>query len=170
MKRYEMIANQIMKGCSKKLTSKAGTKLEIDRFCERYDTVIYYLENAIPKTISVGVCGALGKAILWYGMEEMQPFCERFSKRIYEGQNDPVHILWQWLIINSGRNTKEAYRRTITAIRAYIRKAEFKYANKCFKQALEDIFEWEDDFTVMHQIRKNQHSSMSGERKIPSVN
>jgi hypothetical protein len=166
--RYEMIANQMMKGCGNKLTSKAGSDQEIDEFCKRYHKTIKYLEDTMPKTISVGVCGAVGKAILWYGMEEMQPFCERFTKRLYEGHDDPVHILRQWLILNSGRHTKETYRRTVTALRAYIRGA--KYTNKCFKQAVDDLFEWEDNYTVMHQIKRNQHSSMSGQKRIPLAN
>lgn len=167
MSRYEMIANQMMKGCGKRQTAKAGSRDEIDLFCLRYHNTIKYVDDMLPRNVSVGVGGALGKAILWFSMETMQPFCERFSKRLYDGPEDPVHILWQWLIINSGRNTKETYRRTVTAIRAFVRKAKIKHTNKAFKQALEDLFEWEEDYTIMHQIRKNQHSTMSGQRKTP---
>jgi len=166
MARYEMIANQMMKGCTKKLTSKAGSRDEIELFCLRYQNTIKYVDSVLPKSVGVGVGGAMGKAILWYGKEEMQSFCERFSKRLYSGVTDPVHVLWQWLIMNSGRNTKEVYCRTVTAIRAYVRKSE-KFATKGFRQAMADLFEWEENYTVMYQPIKNQHGTMSGQRKTP---
>lgn len=166
--RYEMIANQLMKSCNERLTKVAGSEEEIKNFCKKYDKIIRYLDENFPKDMSVGVAGAVGKAILWYGFEEMEPFCQRFIKRTYKGADDPVHVLWQWLILNDKRKTKETYRRTVTAIRAYVRNASIS-TSRGFREAQDDIFEWEDDYTVMFQARRNQHSKTSGERKIPSL-
>ena len=152
--RYEMIANQMMKGCSGKVLQGniAGTTSQIEQFREIYHDTIVYIEEMIPKPISVGVCGALGKAVLWYGKDRMQSFVEAVGKRNFNGPLDPCHVLWEWMIRNSGRNTNEIYRRTVTAIRLFLRNAQ----NPILKPAKDDIFEWANNFRVMKQVKRNQ--------------
>ncbi len=154
--RFEMIANQMMKGCNGKAhCNLAGTREDVDEFKKTYADTIRYIEETLPKSLSVGVCGALGKAILWYGKDKMAPFVEAVAKRQYQGPSDPCHVLWEWLIRNSRRNTREVYRRTVTAIRFYVRGKDMDYG---FKPAIEDIFEWSDSYKNMVQEHHNQYS------------
>ena len=159
--RFDMIANQMMKGCNggRQQSNIAGTKQQIEDFHRIYGDTIRYLENTLPKTVSVGVAGAIGKAILWFGKKEIKPFVEAFSKREFNGKGDPCLALWEWLIRNSNkRQTNEVYRRTVTAVRIFQRRGEFKGH---LKPALDDIFEWENNFRVMRQPRRNQHTQDS---------
>jgi hypothetical protein len=155
--RFDMIANQMMKGCNGKVQQNniAGTKQQIEDFHRIYGSTIRYLEEKIPKTVSTAVAGAIGKAILWHGREEMEPFVEAFSNREFKGHGDPCLALWEWLIRNNKRNTNEIYRRAVTAIRIFLRGGSFKGH---LKPALDDIFEWENNFRTMRQPRKNQHT------------
>jgi hypothetical protein len=165
--RFDMIANQMMKGIngSKRQGNTAGTEKEIEEFQRVYGETITYLDKLFPKSmnVSVGVPGALGKAILWYGKEKMQPFAEAVAKREFKGRLDPCHALWEWLIRHPTRDTNEVYRRTVTAIRIFLRGGEFKGH---LKPALDDIFEWQDNYRVMRQPKRNQHTSDSNRSPV----
>lgn len=156
--RFDSIANQMMKGCNGKVKANnvAGTQQEMDDFKRVYNETIIYLENTLPKDLSVAVCGALGKAILWYGRKTMQPFVEAVAKREFKGHSDPCLALWEWLIRHNKRNnTEEIYRRTVTAIRIFLRGGTFKGH---LKPALDDFFEWQNNYRVMCQQKRNQHT------------
>lgn len=157
--RFDMIANQMMKGI-KGATMQgnlAGTKEEIETFKQLYGETISYIEEMVPKSskVSVGVCGALGKAVLWYGKGKIAPFVKAVANREFNGRTDPCHILWEWMIRYNKRNSTEVYRRTVTAIRAFVREGEINWH---LKPALDDIFEWDDNYCIMYQPRKNQHT------------
>lgn len=160
--RYDMIANQMMKGChgSGKQSNVAGTPAQIEDFKRVYHDTIAYLEKTFPKniTISVGVCGALGKAILWYGKEKMEPFVEAIAKREFKGRTDPCHFLWEWLIRYNKRSPNDVYRKTVAIIRVYLRGGQ---CGPAVKSALDDIFEWENNYRVMYQLKRNQHTKFS---------
>lgn len=158
--RFDMITNQMMKGCNKKgrQGNTAGTPEEIEDFKRVYGNTIRYLEAKIPKTVSVGVAGAMGKAILWYGQKDMEKFVEAFINKEFHGRADPCHALWEWLIRNNKRNTNEIYRRTVAAIRIYLRDGK---VNSHLKPALDDIFEWSRNYRTMLQPKRNQHTNTS---------
>lgn len=154
--RFDSITNQMMKGCNGtiKMNNVAGTDQEIEDFKRVYSDTITYIEESLPKDISVAVCGALGKAILWYGKEKMKPFVEAVAKRQFNGQGDPCLVLWEWLIRYNKRNqTEEIYRRTVTAIRYFLRDAKIK---SHLKPAMDDLFEWECNYRVMCVVARNQ--------------
>jgi len=161
--RFEMIANQMMKGthssCAK--NGRANTQELMNVFQKRYYNTIKYVEENIPKSVSVGVCGAIGKAILWYGKDKIEPFAMAFNKRNYNGIYDPVHVLWEWLLRNSTRKhyAREIYQRTITAIRAYLRKGKINSGK--LVPAADDIFEWDEDYKNMIQPKRNQYAKFS---------
>lgn len=163
--RFDMIANQMMKGCNAKglAGNVAGTPEQIEDFKKLYGKTIKYLEEKIPKTVSVGVAGAMGKAILWYGHKEMEKFVEAFVNKEFHGRSDPCHALWEWLIRNNKRNTNEIYRRTVTAIRIYVRDGRFI---SHLKPALDDIFEWSSNYRSMFQPKRNQHTRTSSRSLI----
>lgn len=156
--RYDSITNQMMKGCNGKVQANnvAATDQEIEDFKRIYGDTISYLDENLPKSLSVAVCGAIGKAILWYGKSTMEPFVKGMATREFKGRRDPCFALWEWLIrYNKRNNTNEIYRRTITAIRIFLRGAEFKTH---LRPALNDLFEWENNYRTMRQPRKNQHT------------
>lgn len=157
--REEMIAHQMMKGCNGKFNIKCeeGAK-EHQEFCKQYAELLERLGHITQRSLSVGIPAAIGKGILWYGEEKMQPFCEAFKNRQYNGSKDPVLILREFLIRHPSRvSTDEVYRKTITAIRLYLRGSKTNY----LKEAIDDLFEWEDNYTKMVQPKKNQHTKRS---------
>ena len=160
--RFDMIANQMMKGCkgSGKQGNIAGTLEQVEDFKRVYGETIAYLESMFPKTstVSVGVCGALGKAILWHGKNKMQPFVEAIAKREFKGRTDPCHVLWEWLIRYNKRSPNDVYRKTVAIIRAFLRGGP---CSNVIKPALDDIFEWESNYRVMYQPKRNQHTDLS---------
>lgn len=164
--RFDMIANQMMKGCKGSNTqgNLAGSKEQVEDFKRVYGKTVAYLETMFPKTgtVSVGVCGALGKAILWYGKEEIEPFVQAVANREFKGRADPCHMLWEWLIRYNKRSPNEVYRRTVSAIRMFLRGTQCK---SHLKPAIDDIFEWESNYRVMYQPKRNQHTSPKSTRK-----
>lgn len=158
--RFDMIANQMMKGCNGNCRQGniAGTDEQMNDFKRVYVDTISYLEALFPKasTVSVGVLGALGKAILWHGKEKMRPFIEGVAYREFKGRADPCHVLWEWLIRYNKRNPNETYRKTVTAIRMFLRGVQCK---SHMKPALDDIFEWDSNYRRMYQTKKNQHGT-----------
>lgn len=158
--RFHMIANQMMKGCNGTVerNNVASTKPQMEDFKRVYAETINYVNETIPRTMSAALCGALGKAILWYGKKEIEPFVQAIANREYKGPTDPCHVLWEWLIRNGERNPKDIYRRTVTAIRMFIRKSQIR---SHLKPALDDIFEWQDNYRVMYQPKRNQYTKNS---------
>jgi len=100
----------------------------------------------MPKEISTGACGAIGKAVLFYGKDRMENFCNAIKNCEFNGVDDPAHVLWLWLTRTS-RDTKDVYKRTAKAIRCYINCR--KLSNRNFEPCKIDIFEWNEDYTEM---------------------
>lgn len=154
-----MITNQILYGFGKR---KAVPEEIFTTFQRRHSKLIEYLER-IPRHISVGVCGAIGKAILWYGHEKMAPFCEAISKGDFKGHNDPPHILYLWLMRRTKYQTKDVYKRTVTVIRAFVegkkigRMKDGQVVMPKLPPAETDLFEWDETYTLM--IKKYRQDS-----------
>lgn len=161
--RFDMITHQMMKGCNGKLgpNGVCDTDEQIENFKNMYGDTIRYVEKTLPKSMSVGICGAIGKGILWYSLEKIKPFVERMASREYEGSGDPVHLLWEWHIRNS-RKSAQAYCLTVSAIRMFVRGGKTEHH---LKPALDDIFEWANDYRTMIQPRKNQFTKLSPKSK-----
>lgn len=168
--RREMIANQMMKsmtgnGYSGRYNGRnntAGDREEIEEFKRVYARTISYLDKRFSRksdaALSVGVLGALGKAILWYGFSRMKPFIDNMINRDFKGRNDPCFVLWEWIINNTNKRlVNESYNRTVSAIRYYINGKECKE----LRLTNEDIFEWDGDFRHMCQYKqRNQYTTI----------
>ena len=74
-----------------------------------------------------------------------------------------MHVLWEWLLRTNTRKhyAKEIYRRTVTAIRAYLRNGQLNVV----KPASDDIFEWDSDYKTMIQPRRNQWTDFSKKKQ-----
>lgn len=93
----------------------------------------------------------------------MEPFVEAVAKREFKGRLDPCHLLWEWLIRNPGRDATETYRRTVRAIRVFLTGKDSK--TSYLHPAIDDFFEWQDNFRVMCRPKRNQHTNNS-ERSV----
>lgn len=165
--RFVMIARKMMCGIS----SGSGIKKQYTEklfklFQERYKTAIVWTDNSMPRqiagrAISIGVLGAIGKGVLWYGIDKMKPFCEALGHGNFSGVGDPAHILWLWLSGRSKYSCNVAYRKTVAAIRAYtlgkqlIRLRDGRPEIGHFAPAETDLFEWSKDYTTMLKRHSN---------------
>jgi hypothetical protein len=148
--RWNTIANQLIKGCSK---TEFAEKYILN-FKKKHQNLIDLLFESIPSSINTGVVGAIGKGILYYGEERMTPFIKAIGKCDFNGPDDPAHVLWIWLLRNTGHNNNQAYRRTVTAIRASLKGK--KVSNKNLRPSMGDIFEWDTTLSKMTVKQKNQ--------------
>jgi len=164
--RIEIIAGSMIHGFGKKQI----TTEELAAFVERVRDTIEWVDEHLPRMISMGVMGAVGKAVLWYGKEKMEPFCRALKSGHFQGQFDPAHILYLYLMGRVRYNPKEAYRKTVTAIRYYMtgrqlvryRDGEPEKAN--IVPAETDLFEWDRLFTTM--IMRHTNNSKTQFRSV----
>jgi hypothetical protein len=152
--RFEIIANQMMRGFiggHKRVVSKT----ELETFKKRYKSTIEWVDARLPKDISIGVHGAVGKAVLWYGREKIEPFCKTLTTGLFNGVGDPIYVLYSWLMGRKRYNPKEAYRKTVTVIRYFledrplIRIRDGLTATPTLDLAKADLFEWDKSYTMM---------------------
>lgn len=165
--RFVMIARKMMCG----IATGSGVKKQyaekkFKAFQERYKTAILWVDNHMPRqiagrAISVGVLGAIGKGVLWYGIDKMEPFCDALGKGNFAGVGDPAHILWLWLSGRAKYSCNVAYRKTVAAIRAYMLGKQLKRIRDGreeighFAPAETDLFEWGNDFATMLKRHSN---------------
>jgi hypothetical protein len=154
------IAHMMMQGCNG--PRNIPNEL-VEEFRERHFPLISYLKT---KGMPAGILAAFGKAILFYGDDQIKPFFERFRKKDFQGIEDPVHVFWEWLINKSGTrlDTVDAYRRTITIIRYQLREGKLSVNMKKITPSLSDFFEWEDNYTKM-VVKRNINSVKSRNKK-----
>ena len=150
--RFSIIASKMMRG----LNGNDPTDEQFEEFKERNKDIIVWVDNALPheladRMISIGVLGAVGKGVLWYGKEKMEPFCAALGHGHFNGEGDPAHILWLWLTGRSKYNHEMAYRKTVATIRAYMSGKQLVRKNKTIylDPAGTDLFEWDSTFTIM---------------------
>jgi hypothetical protein len=150
------IAHMMMQGCNGPRNIDVNL---VEEFKERHFSLISYLKT---KGMPAGILAAFGKAVLFYGEDKIKPFFERIKKKDFQGIEDPVHIFWEWLINKSGNrlDTVDAYRRTITIVRYYIREGKLSVNIKKVAASLSDFFEWEDNYTKM-VVKRNINSAKS---------
>jgi len=155
-------------GVHRRKNNVAGNREEIEDFKRVYHDTISYLDGLftknVPIPLSVGVIGALGKAILWHGKTKMQPFVEAVAKREFKGRTDPCFALWEWVVRrNNKRNdATECYTKTVSAIRAFINNKECKDV----RDAMEDIFAWDGDFRHMCQYKQRNQNTKENVKSI----
>lgn len=164
--RFDEIARKMMAGPHK----AAITPQQLAAFIKRYNTAITWVDNTMPsqlagRNISIGVLGAIGKGVLWFGQVKMEPFCFALAKGNFDGKGDPAHILWLWLTGRAKYNCNIAYRKTVAAIRAYTSDRKFLRAARNgegkeelghFAPAETDLFDWDSTFTTMLKRHSNK--------------
>ncbi len=162
VKRRGLIANQMMKGQT--MGRLPADQNVIDQFRERYKDVIEWVDAKLSTRASVGMLGAIGKAVLWYGKERMLPFCEALTHGRFSGYGDPAHILYLYCNTQSRLNTKNVYRKTVSAIRYFIAERKItrirdgQQIQGTLHASLTDLFDWDSTFTKMIMRHNNQRT------------
>lgn len=137
------IANQMIK------SGRMGrVKIPVSRilsFKMTHDNYINWVIDNMP-TVSAAVSAVVVKAMIRYNKNRIANFCKALKNCRFEGTDDPVYLLWRFLQTHKGKNTETAYRRTVTAVRAYAEGK--KLQNLTLTLAKRDIFDWDEDLTV----------------------
>lgn len=162
--RFIMIARKMM--CGLTVGKNQYTPEQFQAFQDRFKSGIVWVDEHMPRqlagrAISMGVLGAIGKGVLWYGVDKMEPFCLALGKGQFQGIGDPAHILWLWLTGRSKYNCDVAYRKTVAAIRSFVlgkqlmRMRNGRKEIGHFAPAETDLFEWDSTFTTMLKRHSN---------------
>lgn len=146
----EAVMNRAMKGLH--LGRPKGTIEEIEMFRKKFFPLAEWAVDRVPKTFSSTVGAAALKAAVFYGMEKAESFCDRLTKGIFDGIDDPIHLLWQSLTKKRGKeNVIENYLRCICAVKAFCRNKKLKKLS--FSKI--DIFEWEEGLKVPPHLEES---------------
>lgn len=143
--RLPAIARAMMRGISKDKVK--FTQAEITEFCLQHHDVIEWAAKSC-KGYRADVVAVIAKATLWHGKEALAPFCERLVTYTWgKDIDDPAKRLWRFVTakhpIERGRGgiALVTYKKTITAVNAFIKKRPVKNLT----ESAEDIFEWVGD-------------------------
>lgn len=172
--RFANIARKMLSGVS--LGRHQYTEQQLEEFQDRFKDAIVWTDRSLPRqfagrAVSIGVLGAIGKGVLWYGQEKMESFCAALGKGDFAGAGDPAHILWLWLTGRAKYNCDTAYRKTVSAIRAYVlgkqltRERDGKMIYDTIHSAHTDLFEWDSSFTTM--IKRHSNNSKKSFKCYP---
>lgn len=152
-----------------------GRKFSIDEqnyFFSKYRKVAEWVDENTPR-VSAGALGAIGKGILWYGLERMTPFCKSLKSGTFRGVGDPVHVLFLWLRGRAKPTANNAFRMAVSAIRAFLNDRDctrdrggVRRGVTTMHPAITDIFEWSSDFNKMNKMHNNK---VLQETRIPAA-
>lgn len=142
------VASQMMK--SGKPGKFVCPKKHRDNFEKRHTQFIRWALYNLPRC-STAVHAVVVKCLIKYDFERVDSFCKAIKNNLFEGQNDPAHLLWQFLQRHRGPDTSAAYWRTVAAAKAYMENKPLKRLTP----AKTDIFEWDESWTVPDECIKN---------------
>ena len=138
--KLDMVLNQMIKGINKGRI-KASPQL-IDSFKIRHREMASKILKALPSTCSAGVSAVLAKCLIKYKNEErIFEFCKALKTCVFEGEDDPAHKLWKFLIGKKERNTQATYLKVVEACKNYM---EYKKMLSA-RMAERDFFEWDEN-------------------------
>lgn len=117
---------------------------EIAEFACKHKSMINWVGKKM-KNSRADLQAAVGKSLLWWGEEAIEPFVDRFMNIQFKADDDPAKTLYLWVqrVRSEGRRTSYVnpivyYKKTLTAIVADVNKKGLKRLD----QRSEDIFEW----------------------------
>jgi hypothetical protein len=123
------------------------SQAQLADFAEMYGPQIEWLERICP-TYRSDVLAAFLKAILWYGIDRMEPFLKRFGDVLFESTDDPAKLLHASVKLHRGTRTKlSLYKKTLSAIHHHI---NGRKVSKLLERDV-DIFEWDPGWKVPAQ-------------------
>jgi hypothetical protein len=120
------------------------SQAQLADFAEMYGPQVEWLERMCP-TYRSDVLAAFLKAILWYGVDKMEPFLKRFGEVLFESTDDPARLLHAAVKLHRGTRTKlSLYKKTLSAIHHHI---NGRKVTKLLERDV-DIFEWDPGWKV----------------------
>lgn len=146
--RIEQVANQMMKG------GQPGKIIATDNqkayFEKRHRHHIFWALNNLPRSSSA-VPAIIVKCLIKYDHNRVIEFCKALRSGFFQGQDDPAFLLWRFLQSHRGPDTIAIYQKTVYAARAYMEHRKIS----CLRPAKEDIFTWDEDWTVPDDLLSN---------------
>lgn len=134
----QMISNMMMKGLDQSgKYAKDSTEQDRLQFLEKYEPVIYEIMPLLPRG-SAAIGAAVCKCAIKFGMEKTKKFAKSLKEGVFNGQDDPVHLLWAYTMRNSDETPGKLYKLTLTACIAYCEGRQIK----SLRPAKRDVFVW----------------------------
>jgi hypothetical protein len=120
------------------------TDSEIAEFLHKHEEVLTWVFENLKSNTRSDVLAVIGKAYLWFGVEKIAPFCERFKNLRFNADDDPAKTLYIWLMKHKGHAGgktvpgTEVYKKALAAIQAEM---DDRTISRLHSKD-EDIFEW----------------------------
>lgn len=144
-----MVANQMMKGVHHGWPKATAKQREL--FKKRHTKQIEWIISLLPKT-SAAVPAVMMKCLIKYGPDKVIKFCAGLKDGLFNGSDDPAHMLWKFFLGHAGKqDVNLVYRKIVCAAKAYM---DNKKING-IRPAKTDIFEWDEGFTVPDEYLAN---------------
>lgn len=126
------------------------TESEIVEFAHKWSELIHWVSVHLPAA-RAEVQAAVAKAYLWYGGQEIEPFCDRLKNVRFPEDGDPAKALYVALErskVNRSNQTLVSYKKTLAAIDALMTK---RAISKLYEKE-EDIFQWQDGWELPNKV------------------
>lgn len=159
----DQIAMQMMK--SGTTGHIKATKKQRENFKERHRKYIEWAIEQLPKCSSA-VGAVVVKCAIKYGQEKVSRFCDALASHKFNGVRDPAYLLWRFLQKHRGKDTKAVYWRTVCAAKAYMEERTLIIV----REVKEDIFDWDEGWTVPDELLDNWHPDILRPEDIPATN
>jgi hypothetical protein len=153
----ERICNQMLKGISGKMPDISPEQKTA--YQERFKDLTNGIAQIIPynqETVSPAFGAALCKCAILYGEDKVKQLMDRFLQGTFQGQRDPVKLLFIFMTKSKGLTSQQIYQKTVNAARAFCEGRtlrELRYAQS-------DIFEWNEDFSGPSLVKNKSGSSL----------
>lgn len=142
------VAHQMIK--SGKVGRVKATTKQLALFKMTHNAYINWALDNLPPC-SAAVAAVIVKGLIKYDKERVAEFCNSLKQNFFTGKNDPAYLLWKFLQIHKGKDTSIVYRKTVTALRVFIRNETILY----LAPAKTDIFDWDENWTVPDSLLNN---------------
>ena len=144
----EQVASQMMRGgTSGRLNA---TDRQKRNFQQRHEKQILWAIENCPRS-SAAVPAVVVKCLIKYDSNTVLSFCKALRNGTFNGRNDPAHMLWKFLMKHKGHDPSVVYGRAVCAAKAYMEGRTLK----TLRPVKEDIFTWDEDFTVPDDLLSN---------------
>lgn len=121
------------------------SETEIAEFAVKHKQVILWVADKFPSGYRSDLQAVIGKALMWFGEEVIEPFVERLRTVQFTGEGDPAKTLYLWLQSAKKEGRQKAYavpsvfyKKTLAAVLAH---AQNKESKKLY-QKTDDVFNW----------------------------
>ena len=144
----EQVASQMMR--SGRPGRLRVSNKQRQNFQQRHEKLIGWAIDNLPRS-SAAVPAVVVKCLIKYDANTVRAFCKALRNGLFQGQDDPAHLLWKFLQKHKGHDTIAAYQRTVCAAKAYMEGRTLV----TLRPLKEDIFGWDEGYTVPDELLAN---------------